>query len=86
MARDPTERCKFFVRRVAGWISRRPEPSSELVAMVNEEDWLWRPVIRGMIRAEALIDPKVSLDFIADCNDALDVQDENDYRIMEANR
>lgn len=52
--------------------------------MPDDEDWLWRPVLRGMIKAETLLDPGVGLEFIADCNDALDVQDENDWRLNEA--
>jgi hypothetical protein len=52
--------------------------------MPDDEDWLWRPVVRGMLKAESLLDPSVKLEFIADCNNALDVQDENDFRFGEA--
>jgi len=44
-------------------------------------DWLWRPVVRNMMRAESLDDPTVSLDLIAECNDAIDVLDENEFRL-----
>ena len=37
-----------------------------------------------MLKAESLMDPRFDLAFIADLNDALDVQDENDWRIAEA--
>lgn len=54
--------------------------------MPDEEDWLFRPVMRGVLRAESLLDPAVRLEFIAELNDALDVQDENDWRVHEANK
>lgn len=37
-----------------------------------------------MLKAESLLDPKIRLEFIAACNDALDVQDENEFRLSEA--
>lgn len=37
-----------------------------------------------MMREADLYDPTVNLDRIADANDALDVQDENDWRLSEA--
>ena len=37
-----------------------------------------------MLRAESLLDPNIDLAFIADLNDALNVQDENEYRLMKA--
>ena len=52
--------------------------------MPDGEDWLWRPVMRGLLRAESLLDPDVRLEFIASLNDALDVQDENDWRVEDA--
>jgi hypothetical protein len=56
----------------------------ELAHMPDDEDWLWRPVMRGLLKAESLLDPEVRLEFIADLNDAIDVQDENDWRVEEA--
>lgn len=48
--------------------------------MVENEDVLFRPVMKGMIKAESLIDGSVDLGFIYLLNEALDVQDENIYR------
>jgi hypothetical protein len=41
------------------------------------EDWLLRPVIRGLCRYESLKDGTVDLADIALLNDALDVMEEN---------
>jgi hypothetical protein len=38
------------------------------------------------MKAESLLDPGIDLTFIADLNDAIDVQDENDYRLAEASK
>lgn len=46
--------------------------------------WLLRPVLRGMCRFESLKDCTLDLADIALMNDALDVQDENERRYMEA--
>jgi uncharacterized protein DUF6889 len=54
--------------------------------MDDDEDWLWRPVMRGVLKAESLLDPNIRLEFIAQVNDALDVQDENDWRLSETDR
>lgn len=52
--------------------------------MEDGEDWLFRPVARGMLRAESLNDGTVDLDFIALCNEAIDVENENAYRRDQA--
>ena len=52
--------------------------------MVDEEDWLMRPILRGMCKMESLIDGTLSLEDIDLCNEALDVQDENEWRIRQA--
>lgn len=54
--------------------------------MPDESEWLWRPVMRGLLRAESLLDPEVRLEFIAELNDALDIQDENDWRVADATK
>jgi hypothetical protein len=54
--------------------------------MLSEEDWLFRPVMRGLIRAESLIDGTVDLAYIAILNDACDVEDENNRRAQDAAR
>lgn len=45
-----------------------------------------RPVLRGLCKFESLKDGTLDLADIALMNDALDVQDENERRYMEANR
>lgn len=54
--------------------------------MLSAEDFIFRPVLRGVIRAESLVDGTVDLAFVMVCNDALDVQDENDRRARIAAR
>lgn len=48
------------------------------------EDWLMRPVLRGMCQYESLINGKVDLFDVARMNDAIDVQDENERRMHVA--
>jgi hypothetical protein len=45
-----------------------------------------RPVLRKVCRYESLIDGTLGLDDVALLNDALDVQDENERRALEAQR
>jgi hypothetical protein len=54
------------------------------VTLPNNEDFIFRPVLRGMLKAESLLDGSVDLAFIADLNDALDAQEENERRYNEA--
>jgi len=51
--------------------------------MELEEDWLFRPVLRQMFPATALLDGSVDLEFIALCNEAIDVEQENQVRLMK---
>lgn len=51
--------------------------------MQEEEDWLFRPVLRGMFSAERLLDCSVDMEFIALCNEAIDVELENAARIAK---
>lgn len=55
-------------------------PAIEPVGMAGGEDWLFRPVLRGLIRGESLIDHSVDLEFIALLNEAIDVEQENQQR------
>jgi hypothetical protein len=48
--------------------------------MIEGEDVLMRPVLRGMLRAESLVDGSVDLAFVMLCNEALDVEQENNRR------
>jgi len=50
----------------------------------NQEDWLLRPVIKGMCKYESLLDGTLDLADIALMNDALDVVADNEYLIEEA--
>lgn len=48
--------------------------------MVGKEDWLMRPVLRGMVKMESLKDGSLDLFDILLCNEALDVELENTLR------
>jgi hypothetical protein len=52
--------------------------------MPDDEDYLMRPVISGMLRLESLLDGSVDLEHIAWANEALSVQAENERRYREA--
>lgn len=49
--------------------------------MGSGEDWLLRPVLRGMCKFESLIDGTLDLENVALMNDALDVEAENANRV-----
>ena len=49
--------------------------------MIEHEDWLFQPVLRGLIKAESLLDGTVDLAFVALLNEVLEVETENDYRL-----
>jgi hypothetical protein len=51
--------------------------------MVGNEDWLFRPVLRGVLAAEQLLRTDIDLEFIALLNEALDVEDENMARFHD---
>ena len=55
------------------------------MSMPDDEDYLMRPVLRGMCRLESLIDGTLDLEHIAWANEAIDIQDENERRWREAN-
>lgn len=52
--------------------------------MMGGEDFLFRPVLRGILRAESLVDGTVDLAFVALCNEAISVEQENDLRARAA--
>lgn len=52
--------------------------------MPNQEDWLLRPVIKGMCKYESIIDGTLDLADIALMNDALDVVADNEWLVEEA--
>ena len=49
--------------------------------MTSGEDWLLRPVVKGMCYCESLLNGKLSLLDIAKMNEALDVELENQRRL-----
>lgn len=54
--------------------------------MIGEEEPLFRPVLRGMLRAESLTDGSVDLAFVLLCNEAMDIEAENDRRAAKYER
>lgn len=52
--------------------------------MQDDEDWIMRPVLEGLIPYTALLDCSVDLEDIARMNEALEVRAENDYRVRKA--
>lgn len=52
--------------------------------MIEGEDWVLRPVMRGMCRYESLIDGTLGLADVALMNEALDVEAENIARARRA--
>lgn len=51
-----------------------------MVRMVDEEDWVMRPVVHGLCKYESLTDGTLSLDDVSRMNEALDVMEENQLR------
>ena len=52
--------------------------------MGENEDWLLRPVLRGLCRYESLKDGTLGLEDVALLNELLDVEAENEYRVAKA--
>lgn len=53
--------------------------------MVDNEDWVMRPVAERMCLYESILDCKIDLEAIARMNAALDVRAENQKRFDRAN-
>lgn len=51
--------------------------------MANGEDWLLRPVLKGMCRYESIVDGSLSITDFAIMNHALDVMEENERLVMK---
>lgn len=49
--------------------------------MEGGEDWILRPVLRGLCKYESLKNCSLDLADIALMNEALDVEEENKYRL-----
>lgn len=56
----------------------------EPVAMPDDLDWLYRPVLRGLCKAESLTDGTLHIEHFAEMNAVLDVADENQMRANKA--
>jgi hypothetical protein len=54
--------------------------------MVDGEEVLFRPVLRGMYPSTALEDGSIDLAHVMLCNEALDIEAENDRRSGEWER
>lgn len=52
--------------------------------MANGEDWLMRPILKGLCKYESLVDGSLSITDFAIMNHALDVVAENEQRAMKA--
>jgi hypothetical protein len=53
--------------------------------MTDDEDWVMRPVLKGMCKYESLMDGTLDLGDVARMNAAIDVENENERRRQEAN-
>lgn len=51
--------------------------------MDQEEDWLYRPVLKGILPVLALDDNAYDLEQIVMLNEAMDVEAENQYRVRK---
>jgi hypothetical protein len=56
----------------------------ETVSMSDGTDWLMRPVAKGWIRYESLLQTEIDLEDIARMNEAIDVETENEARMAKA--
>lgn len=54
------------------------------MTLPNDEDFLMRPVLAGVVRFESLFDGSLDLEHLAMANDALDVKEENERRLHAA--
>lgn len=52
--------------------------------MVDAEDWVMRPVLRGLCKMESLKDGTLDLGDIYVLNEAIDVETENTWRAQKA--
>lgn len=54
--------------------------------MYGEENIMFRPALRGLMKAESLFNGEMSLEQVMLLNEAIDVDDENRYRVEQAMR
>ena len=69
---------------LSGFFADLPSVLIRWVTLPDGQDWLMRPVLRGLCRYEGLKDGTLSLEDVALMNDALTVQEENERRFMAA--
>lgn len=60
-----------------------PGPPVEMLGMEDDEDYLLRPVLKGLCRFESLRDGTVTLADIALMHESLDIQAENEGRMRK---
>lgn len=58
----------------------------DAVILPDWKGWLYRPLLRGLVKYESYKDGTLNLCDIDELNEALDVLDENDARAREASR
>ena len=75
---------RFFRRPPLGFEPCGESCGIRWVTLPDGQDWLMRPVLRGLCRYEGLKDGTLSLEDVALMNDALTVQEENERRFMAA--
>lgn len=54
--------------------------------MTDDEEWLMRPVLRGLVDYRAIHDASISMEDFARMNEALDVEAENRRRVELGDR
>lgn len=75
------EYCGFFQRQPWDLEVRAASSDIELLALPDDLDYLFRPVAVGWIKYESLVDGTLSLEDLADINQAIDAFDENRRRL-----
>lgn len=55
-----------------------------MVTMADGEDWVIRPVLAGLCKYESLVDGTLGLFDLVRLNEALDVSEENTYRVQSS--
>jgi hypothetical protein len=56
----------------------------DYIGLPDDESYVWRPVMRGIIMAESLFNGDIDLNQIALCNESIDVEQENAWRLQKA--
>ena len=74
----------FAMERATFQASAYDGPSYTPVTMPGNEAWLFRPVLRGLCKAESLYDGTLRIEHLAKLNDAIAVEEENQQRMRRA--